>query len=94
MATLHAESSGEGPTLVLAHGFTQTGRLWGPCGQALAAVHTLVAVDLPGHAGSDDVRADLPTTADLVRHAVADSGGPGPSAAGRRRHRGGARGLG
>ena len=63
---------------MLLHGFTQTGRLWGPFGDMLARDHTLIAVDLPGHAGSDDVRADLPTTADLVRHAVADSGGPGP----------------
>ena len=75
---LHVERRGTGPPLVLLHGFTQTGRLWGPFGDMLARDHTLIAVDLPGHAGSDDVRADLPTTAGLVRHAVADSGGPGP----------------
>jgi 2-succinyl-6-hydroxy-2,4-cyclohexadiene-1-carboxylate synthase len=61
--------------LVLLHGFTQTGRLWGPFGEILARDHTLIAIDLPGHAGSDEVRADLPTTADLVRQAVATSGG-------------------
>lgn len=58
------------------HGFTQTGRLWGPFGDALATSHTLVAVDLPGHGGSDAVRADLPTTArlvaDTVRGAIGD----------------------
>jgi 2-succinyl-6-hydroxy-2,4-cyclohexadiene-1-carboxylate synthase len=59
--------------LVLLHGFTQTGRLWGAFGDMLARDHTLIAIDLPGHAGSDDVRADLPTTAGLVRDAVAIS---------------------
>jgi 2-succinyl-6-hydroxy-2,4-cyclohexadiene-1-carboxylate synthase len=67
---LHVEQRGSGPPLVLLHGFTQTGRLWGPFGDMLAKDHTLVAIDLPGHAGSDDVRADLPTTAALVRDAV------------------------
>ena len=36
----------------------------------LAEAHTLVAVDLPGHGGSDSVRADLPTAAALVAEAV------------------------
>ncbi len=52
------------------HGFTQTGRLWGTFGQRLEAQRTLVSVDLPGHAGSDAVRADLPATAALVVDAV------------------------
>ena len=63
---------------MLLHGFTQTGRLWGPFGDILARDHTLIAIDLPGHAGSDEVRADLPTTAGLVREAVATSGGSEP----------------
>ena len=61
---------GSGPPLVLLHGFTQTGRLWGRFGQHLAEAHTLVAVDLPGHAGSDSVRADLPTAAAMVAEAA------------------------
>jgi 2-succinyl-6-hydroxy-2,4-cyclohexadiene-1-carboxylate synthase len=55
---------------VLLHGFTQTGRLWGRFGDALADMYTLVAVDLPGHGGSDAVRADLPTSARLVADGV------------------------
>ena len=55
---------------MLLHGFTQTGRLWGPFGERLAEAHTLVALDLPGHAGSDAVRADLPETAELVAETV------------------------
>jgi 2-succinyl-6-hydroxy-2,4-cyclohexadiene-1-carboxylate synthase len=64
--------------VVVLHGFTQTGRLWGHFGDLLSEQHTLVAIDLPGHAGSDVVRADLPATADLVRQAVASAVGPAP----------------
>ena len=67
---LHAEVRGSGPTLVVLHGFTQTGRLWGRFGDMLAESHTLVAVDLPGHGGSGSVRADLPMTAGLVAEAA------------------------
>ena len=67
---LHVEVRGSGPPLVLLHGFTQTGRLWGPFGDVLAETHTLVAVDLPGHGDSGSVRADLPATAGLVAEAV------------------------
>lgn len=64
--TLHVERSGEGPPLVLAHGFTQTGRLWGRFGDELAAHHQLLRVDLPGHGGSSAVRADLPAAGKLL----------------------------
>jgi 2-succinyl-6-hydroxy-2,4-cyclohexadiene-1-carboxylate synthase len=67
---LHVEVRGSGPLLVLLHGFTQTGRLWGPFGEQLPDRHTVVAVDLPGHAGSDAVRAGLAATASLVGEAV------------------------
>ena len=59
------------------HGFTQTGRLWGRFGETLEGHRTLVSVDLPGHAGSDEVRADLPTTAALVAETVRDELGGG-----------------
>ena len=61
---------GAGKPIVLLHGFTQTGRLWGSFGERLEAGHSVVAPDLPGHAGSDAVRADLPETAELVAEAV------------------------
>ncbi len=70
--------SATAPPLVLLHGFTQTGRLWGAFGDLLAQDHTLICVDLPGHAGSDPVRADLPTTAALVRDAVNAAIGTSP----------------
>jgi 2-succinyl-6-hydroxy-2,4-cyclohexadiene-1-carboxylate synthase len=67
---LHVEVRGAGDPIVLLHGFTQTGRLWGTFGERLQASHRVVAPDLPGHAGSDAVRADLPATAELVAEAV------------------------
>ena len=71
---------GSGPPLVVLHGFTQTGRLWGPFGDLLAESHTLVAVDLPGHGDSGSVRADLAATADLVAEAARTVVGDGPCA--------------
>jgi 2-succinyl-6-hydroxy-2,4-cyclohexadiene-1-carboxylate synthase len=65
-AVLHTEETGSGPRLVLAHGFTQTARCWGPMADDLAADHHLVLVDLPGHGGSAEVDADLSTGADLL----------------------------
>src|SRR5271166_3578409 len=60
------EATGGPRPLVLAHGFTQTGRLWGTFGARLAERRPLLAVDLPGHGGSGEVRADLPVSGDLV----------------------------
>lgn len=57
---LHATAIGHGPRLVMAHGFTQTGRVWGRLDILLAADDQVVRVDMPGHGGSDRVRADLP----------------------------------
>lgn len=74
MAPLHAEVVGDGPRLVMAHGFSQTGRLWGPFGEALGRTRTLVLVDLPGHAGSTDVRADLIESGELLADACGSGG--------------------
>lgn len=67
-ASLHAESVGAAGTdrLVLVHGFTQTGRCWGPFADELAKDHELVLVDAPGHGGSSGVRADLWGGAELI----------------------------
>jgi 2-succinyl-6-hydroxy-2,4-cyclohexadiene-1-carboxylate synthase len=65
-AALAARTDGAGPRLVLAHGFTQNARSWGPFLPLLAARHEVVTVDLPGHGGSGRVRADLSGSAELV----------------------------
>lgn len=72
---LHVEViTGDGPTLVLLHGFTQTGASWHRVTPHLR--HRALLVDLPGHGGSGEVTADLATTADLVARAIARHGGP------------------
>ncbi|HEX4903080.1 MAG TPA: alpha/beta fold hydrolase [Acidimicrobiales bacterium] len=68
---LHAERDGTGPRLVLVHGFTQTGRCWGPVAEDLATDHEVVRVDAPGHGRSSDVVAGLRGGGRLI----ADQGG-------------------
>jgi pimeloyl-ACP methyl ester carboxylesterase len=46
------EVQGSGPLLVLVHGITENRRSWDPLLAALAAAHTVVAVDLRGHGES------------------------------------------
>ncbi len=67
--TLHVETEGRGPRLVLAHGFTQTGRVWAGMDRDLATDHQVVRVDLPGHGASSDVAADLEQGARLLAEA-------------------------
>ncbi|HEV8297928.1 MAG TPA: alpha/beta fold hydrolase, partial [Acidimicrobiales bacterium] len=57
---------GQGPRVVLVHGFTQTSRCWGPFLDGLAAENRVVAVDAPGHGGSRAVAADVAESARLL----------------------------
>jgi 2-succinyl-6-hydroxy-2,4-cyclohexadiene-1-carboxylate synthase len=50
----------------MAHGFTQTHRVWGGLDALLGADHQIVALDMPGHGRSAVVRADLPEGAALM----------------------------
>ncbi len=68
---LHADREGEGPPIVLVHGFTQTGRCWGPEAADLATDHEVIRVDAPGHGRSADILAGLRTGGRLI----ADQGG-------------------
>jgi 2-succinyl-6-hydroxy-2,4-cyclohexadiene-1-carboxylate synthase len=68
---LHADRRGQGPPLVLVHGFTQTGRCWGREAEALAVDHEVICVDAPGHGRSADHRVGLADGARLL----ADVGG-------------------
>jgi len=69
---LAAEETGSGRRLVLAHGFTQTARSWGPFAALLEPGRQLVRVDLPGHGGSAAVRATLPESGRLLVAAGGD----------------------
>jgi len=63
---------GSGNRLVLVHGFTQTGRCWGPVADDLATDHELVLVDAPGHGRSSGVDVPFTEAAGLIGAA----GGP------------------
>lgn len=59
--------AGTGPRLVFVHGFTQTAEMWAPIAEQFRRRDFEVAVvDLPGHAESTGIRADLRRTADLL----------------------------
>jgi pimeloyl-ACP methyl ester carboxylesterase len=47
-AVLHVVSGGQGPAVVLVHGFADTGDMWSPLATALAKTHTVVVPDLRG----------------------------------------------
>jgi 2-succinyl-6-hydroxy-2,4-cyclohexadiene-1-carboxylate synthase len=68
---LHADREGDGPPIVLVHGFTQTGRCWGREASDLATDHEVIRVDAPGHGRSADILAGLRTGGRLI----ADQGG-------------------
>jgi 2-succinyl-6-hydroxy-2,4-cyclohexadiene-1-carboxylate synthase len=64
---LAAKVTGRGPRVVFVHGFTQTGRSMIELAERLVARgYQAVVVDLPGHGGSADIRADLRRSADLL----------------------------
>jgi pimeloyl-ACP methyl ester carboxylesterase len=47
-ATVHTRIGGQGPAVVLLHGFGTTGDMWAPLAGALAAEHTVIVPDLRG----------------------------------------------
>ena len=47
-AILHVRIGGQGPAVVLLHGFAETGDMWAPLAAELAPDHTVVAPDLRG----------------------------------------------
>lgn len=82
---LHVEVHGEGPAVVLGHGFGGSARNWGPQVRALRDRFRVVTFDARGHARSDAPEAaDAYTldalTGDLAR--VVDAHGDAPCAVG------------
>lgn len=61
---------GEGPPLLLLHGFGASGRIWRGVMSALGDVRTCFALDLPGF-GESPPRPDAPTLAALADEVVA-----------------------
>ena len=50
---LHYLTAGQGPAVILLHGYTQTSRMWRPLIEKLKARFTTIAPDLPGIGDSD-----------------------------------------
>ncbi|MFG1183595.1 alpha/beta fold hydrolase [Xanthobacter aminoxidans] len=46
--TLYVRTGGQGPAVLLIHGYGETGDMWGALAQALAPTHTVVVPDLRG----------------------------------------------
>lgn len=67
---LHVHATGNGPPIVMLHGFTGSSASWTPVRAALDAAHTTITVDLPGHGRSsapgNPLRYALPRFADDV----------------------------
>lgn len=59
---LHAAVGGEGPPVVLLHGFPQTHLMWRHVAPVLAREHTVVCPDLRGYGDSDKPAAASPDT--------------------------------
>jgi pimeloyl-ACP methyl ester carboxylesterase len=50
---LHYLTAGQGPAVILLHGYTQTSRMWRPLIEKLKDKFTIIAPDLPGIGDSD-----------------------------------------
>jgi pimeloyl-ACP methyl ester carboxylesterase len=71
---LHYLTAGQGPALILLHGYTQTSRMWRPLIDRLKDKFTIIAPDLPGIGDSDIPKdgCDMKTAAIRI-HALAKS---------------------
>ena len=71
---IHYLTAGEGPALILLHGYTQTSRMWRPLIDKLKGKFTVIAPDLPGIGDSDIPKSgcDMKTAAIRI-HALARS---------------------
>ena len=70
MSDLHVEVIGQGPPLVLLHGWAMHGGVFAPLVARLRDRHTLHLVDLPGHGLSRD--STVPLALAACASAIAD----------------------
>jgi pimeloyl-ACP methyl ester carboxylesterase len=57
---VHYLTAGQGPALILLHGYTQTSRMWRPLIDKLKDKFTVIAPDLPGIGDSDIPKVGIP----------------------------------
>lgn len=65
---LHIDVRGQGPNVILLHGWAMNGAVWGDFADTLAAHFRLHIVDLPGHGFSQDIA--LAPTLDAAAHTL------------------------
>src|ERR1700745_3249330 len=65
--TLHYLTAGQGPAIVLLHGYAETSRMWRPLIPRLPTNFTVIAADLPGIGDSDVPTDGLDMTHAAVR---------------------------
>ena len=71
---LHYLSTGQGPAVILLHGYTQTSRMWRPIIPLLAEKFTVIVPDLPGIGDSAIPKDGLDMKTAAIRiHALAKS---------------------
>lgn len=70
--TIHATVGGEGPPVLLLHGYPETRHMWGHVAPALARHHTVVAADLRGYGDSGRPEPDADHAAYSKRAMAAD----------------------
>lgn len=70
MNGLHLESRGQGPLLLLVHGWAMHGGIFAPLVEALAGSFRVLSVDLPGHGRSR--ASTLPLQVERLADALAD----------------------
>ena len=75
-APLHVDVMGDGPPLVLLHGWAMHGGVFAPLVERLRTRHTLYVIDLPGHGASR--HSSVPLTLDACVAAIARSVPPAP----------------
>jgi pimeloyl-[acyl-carrier protein] methyl ester esterase len=74
---LHVDAAGEGPALVMLHGWAMHSGLWGEGIARIASRHRVLAVDLPGHGLSPPLpRFTIDAAADAVASALASCSKP------------------
>jgi pimeloyl-ACP methyl ester carboxylesterase len=71
---IHYLTAGQGPAVILLHGYTQTSRMWRPIIPLLAKKFTVIAPDLPGIGDSGIPKDGLDMKTSAIRiHALAKS---------------------
>jgi 2-succinyl-6-hydroxy-2,4-cyclohexadiene-1-carboxylate synthase len=73
LSSIRSGTTADTTPITLLHGFTQTAECWGSFADHLATSHPILAIDLPGHGGSAELRGDLTQSAATVASAITPS---------------------